>query len=69
MLGRRDQPTLNRIVVQILKFLKYHFVAQDRLWMRALLPELVFALHFVRGAKVMKLVQEPIAFLGLEMFQ
>ena len=35
--------------------------------MRAFLPELMFAFNLMRGSKVLKLVQEPIAILGLEM--
>jgi hypothetical protein len=42
--------------VQIIELLKHHFVTQHRLWMRAFLPELMFAFDFMSSAKILKLV-------------
>jgi hypothetical protein len=59
VLGRGDQAPLDRIVVQIFHLLPDDRIAEHRLRVRALLPDLMFALGFVVRTKISELLDEP----------
>src|SRR4051794_10137638 len=68
MLGRGDHAANHRIVVQILKLLEHHLIGDDRLWMRALLPDLMRA-QLVRETVVLELVAQPFSPFSVDLPQ
>ena len=67
MLRQGDNAAGDRVIVQVCQLLKHHFIAHNRLRMRALLPELMLTLQFVRRATIFELMKQPIASLGFEL--
>ena len=55
-------------MMQIIQLLPHRLVAEDRLRMRSLLPDLVL-LGFVGEPLITKLGKQPIASLGLELLE
>ena len=69
MFWRRDQPAFDRIMVHVFQLLQHDLIAQDRLRMRAFLPDLMLALGLVQPALKAQLAEEPIAMFGFELFE
>ena len=61
MLRPCHQPSLNRVIVDIIEFLQHHLVGVNLLRVRAFLPYLMSAFGLMLGAKILELIQQPIA--------
>jgi hypothetical protein len=64
-----DPSAFNGVIVQIIKFLQHHFIAPNLLRMRAFLPHLALTFGFVRGTEILKLIQQPLNFFGLDLLE
>jgi hypothetical protein len=69
MLLSCHQPAHDQVIVNILQLLRHHFITGDFLGMKSLLPYLVQALNLVRSPEILELIQQPFAFLGLQLIQ
>lgn len=69
MFGRGDQSARHGVAVQILDLLQHHLVAGDGHGMKALLPDLTFAVRFVGGVEVRELMEQPVAVFGLQLIE
>ena len=67
MLRCSDQPALHGIVVKVIHLLEHDLVIADGHGVEPLLPHLPLALGFMRGVKILELIQQPLAVLRLQL--
>ena len=55
------QPTLDRVIMQVLQLLQHDLITPDGLRMRAFLPDLMNTFELMRRSKILELIQKPVA--------